>query len=453
VSQTTLGRASQGARPSRRRRLVPWAITVAATAVSTYALDAFATAAGVLLVASNALSGLQQWQLLVLVAASYVAWGAGLRLSLRANWSLLEQTGTSTNVLSKAAYAMTRTRTTSVRRLAASSGYVASELAKEVPYYAGAFGLAAVSDSVSSTDALVFLVGSGFAAAAYEYGLARLTRSALRRARTCASFDTDWVPGEYLTDYYSEVEPDERATIAYFAEAMRHTEPGRPVLLFGVGPTLHHVFLAAGTASELHLADYLTANLTEIARWIDREPGAHDWRPFVRYTLECEGMADPTEEQITRREELTRTKITRLVQADAHWPEPVADRYATVISAYCADSATAEHATWRTFMEHISGRVQPGGVFITSALRRCRSYVVGGKQFPSANVDEHDLHAVLETSFESGSIEVVELAEHEAQGYSSIVLAWRRRIEPQPQDPPAARAAGSSPRPDTSSLR
>ena len=47
--------------------------------------------------------------------------------------------------------------------------------------YAGAFGLAAVSDSVSSTDALVFLVGSGFAAAAYEYGLARLTRSVLRR--------------------------------------------------------------------------------------------------------------------------------------------------------------------------------------------------------------------------------------------------------------------------------
>ena len=68
-----------------------------------------------------------------------------------------------------------------VRRLAASSGYVATELAKEVPYYAGAFGLAAVSDSVSSNDALVFLVGSGFAAAAYEYGLALLTRSALGR--------------------------------------------------------------------------------------------------------------------------------------------------------------------------------------------------------------------------------------------------------------------------------
>jgi selenocysteine lyase/cysteine desulfurase len=181
MSQTTTGRASQGARPGRARRLAPWAITVAATAASTYALDALATAAGVLLVASRALDGLEQWHMLVLVAASYLAWGAGLRVSLSANWSLLEQTGTSTNLLSKAAHALTRTRTLRVRRLASSCGYLATELAKEVPYYAGAFGLAAVSDSVSTNDALVFLVGSGFGAAAYEYGLARLTRSLLRR--------------------------------------------------------------------------------------------------------------------------------------------------------------------------------------------------------------------------------------------------------------------------------
>ena len=149
--------------------------------MSTYALDALATAAGVLLVASHALSGVPQWQALVLLAASYLAWGAGLRVSLRANWSLLEQTGTSVNVLSKAAHAATRERSARVRRLAASSGYLATELAKEIPYYAGAFGLAAVSDAVASEDAIVFLIGSGFGAAAYEYGLGSLTRSLLRR--------------------------------------------------------------------------------------------------------------------------------------------------------------------------------------------------------------------------------------------------------------------------------
>jgi len=35
--------------------------------------------------------------------------------------------------------------------------YLGLELVKEAPYYAGAFGAAVVSDSVSSTDAIVFL--------------------------------------------------------------------------------------------------------------------------------------------------------------------------------------------------------------------------------------------------------------------------------------------------------
>jgi hypothetical protein len=71
-----------------------------------------------------------------------------------------------------------------VRSIAADGGYVSTELAKEVPYYAGAFGAALLSDSVSSNDALVFLAGANLAGAnlgtaVYEYGLGRLTRAFL----------------------------------------------------------------------------------------------------------------------------------------------------------------------------------------------------------------------------------------------------------------------------------
>jgi hypothetical protein len=172
-------------RAARRRRLTPWTVTVTATAVSTFMLDAFATAAGVLLVATGALGGLQHWQALVFLAASYAAWGTGLRANLRANWMLLEQTATSTNALSKAAHDLTRLRTASARarRRAASAGYLATELAKEVPYYAGGFGAAVLSNSVSSNDAIVFLAGANLGAAGYEYGLARLTRIVLRTPR------------------------------------------------------------------------------------------------------------------------------------------------------------------------------------------------------------------------------------------------------------------------------
>ena len=101
-----------------------------------------------------------------------------------------------------------------------------------------------------------------------------------------------------------------------------------------------------------------------------------------------------------------------------------------MISAYCADSATSDRATWELLMRHITGLVRPGGTFVTAALRRAGHYAVGGKRFPSASVDEGDIRAVLEPDFDvrRGAVEVREVGEHEALGYSSIVLARAPRV-------------------------
>ncbi len=439
-------------RPTRKRLEVAgrWAVTVAATAVSTWALDLVAAGAGVALVASRLLDGASRGPVLGFLAATYVLWAAGLRVNLMANWCLLEQTGTSTNALSKVAYDLARLRSGSQRvvRGASAAGYVVTEIAKEAPYYAGAFGTALLSDAVDSTDALVFLGGANIGAAVYEYGVGRLTHTYLGRrsqriarlgapppstVTTYASFDTDWMPQDYLTDYYSAVEADERATIAFFVDAMRHAEPNEPILLFGVGPTLHHVFLTAGTAGEIHLAEYLPTNLREIERWLGGAPDAHDWRPFVEYTLECEGVAARTEDEVRQREQLARSKVTTLLAGDARSTDPLGGfgsaPYGTVISAYCADSATADKVTWESYMRHIAGLVRPGGLFVTAALRHSTGYVVGGKTFPSASVDEVDLRRVLEPGFDwnDGVLEVCDLSAHRSHGYTSILLARVRR--------------------------
>jgi hypothetical protein len=175
-----------------RKVLSAWMITLAATAASTYALDALATAAGMLLVASGLLSGLDHPLVLGFLAATYVLWAVALRTNLGANWSLLRLTGTSTNALSKAAFELTKRRRARTQRIAAAVGYVATELVKEAPYYAGAFGAATLADSVSSNDALLFLAGTNLGAAAYEYGLARLTHRFLRHRRN-APVGTDRV--------------------------------------------------------------------------------------------------------------------------------------------------------------------------------------------------------------------------------------------------------------------
>ncbi len=165
-------------------RVKSWLITILATVVSTYALDGVATAGGVILVASGVMAGVEQPWLWVVLASSYVAWVAGLRVNLKANFQLLEAVGTSSNALSKAAYELVRRRARSsrARRLAAAAAYVGTEIAKEGPYYAVAFGVALASDTITSRDALVFIAGTNLGAAVYEYGLGRVTQVYLRRS-------------------------------------------------------------------------------------------------------------------------------------------------------------------------------------------------------------------------------------------------------------------------------
>jgi hypothetical protein len=170
---------------------------VTATVIATGALEVVATTGGVLLAASRLLDGASHRLLLGCLAATYLVWGAALSRNMVANWRLLEATGTSTNALSKAAFDLVRVRSGSRRasRTASAAGYTLTEIAKEAPYYAGAFGAALVSDSVDARDALIFLIGTNIGAALYEYTVARLTGSYVgcreRRARRAPASEVD----------------------------------------------------------------------------------------------------------------------------------------------------------------------------------------------------------------------------------------------------------------------
>ena len=161
-----------------------WAATIAATVLSTYALDAVASVAGLSLAASSMLDGVSHGQALLFLASTYLIWGLGLHVNLKANWALLARTGASTNALSKAAHDLVALRSGGLRarRFAAAVGYTGTELAKEAPYYAGAFGAALFTDSITANDAIIFLGGANLGAAVYEYGLARLVRAFLKLA-------------------------------------------------------------------------------------------------------------------------------------------------------------------------------------------------------------------------------------------------------------------------------
>jgi len=409
-----------------------WSATIVANIVSTYALDAAATAAGAILVASGLCAGIGLAGAAMLLAGSYLLWMGGLSSGLAANWRLLEATGTSTSILSKLAYDLTGRRAlgSGVRRLASAAGYVVFELAKEAPYYLGAFGLVLASDAISAEQALVFLAGANAGAAVYEYGLGRSTAVFLRprKDEAYASFETGWNPATYLTDYYSDVDVDEQSTLRFFSEQARRMPCEDAALVFGVGPTIHHVFPIVTRASEIHLGDYLPGNLHEIARWIGEDESAHDWTPFAEHTLRCEGAVTPGREEVLERERLARARITALLEVDIRRDRPLPDPqrlYATVLSAYCADSATADLKEWRLYMKRIVGLVRPGGTLLIAALGQTRSYYVGGRAFPSPFLEGADIAGVLRDHFPEKELTVrtVPVPECAQHGYSSIILA------------------------------
>ena len=160
-----------------------WVVTVVATGISVISLDLMATAVGVMVVTSHVLDGVTHELAIGLLAVTYLLWAGALGKNVVANWRLLELTGACTNLPSKVMFEVARRRSSSARvsRVATAAGYIVTEIAKEAPYYAGAFGTALVSDAVDSTDALIFLAGTNIGAAVYEYGLAALSNTFLNR--------------------------------------------------------------------------------------------------------------------------------------------------------------------------------------------------------------------------------------------------------------------------------
>lgn len=239
----------------------------------------------------------------------------------------------------------------------------------------------------------------------------------------------EWNPEAYLNDYYGEVQPDEVATIQFLVERLTQVSGGPKMVEVGSGPTLHHVFPAIPHVSGITMSDYLQGNLEEIQRWIRKDEGRHDWFPFVRYTLQCEGLVEPPISAVLERKRLTREKICEIKLVDVSLDDPLGREHRggwpLVLSCYCADSATDSQEVWERYMHNIASLVVPGGTFITAALYKAPSYKVGEKFFPSANIDESDLSRVLQLDFDPRSImiEVREVIGHQSQGYNGVILA------------------------------
>jgi hypothetical protein len=254
-------------------------------------------------------------------------------------------------------------------------------------------------------------------------------------ARAAHGHFARWNARQYLANYYTRVESEERHTLRFIARQALHLSPDSVALEFGIGPTLHHLLPLAAAVAEIHVADLLQVNLQAISDWQQRAPGSHDWSDFTREVLGNEGLQNPTTFQIASRENVLRHKIKRYILADAAASCPAgiesAGRYDCVVSCYCADSATPSKRQWLHMMRNISTMVAPGGRIVLAALRKCSFYKVGDIHYPSADIDEQDMLVALRgMGCDPATIEldVQSVPDRIAHGFRGIILAAARVI-------------------------
>jgi hypothetical protein len=75
------------------------------------------------------------------------------------------------------------------------------------------------------------------------------------------------------------------------------------VLDYGCGPVIAYIISAAGIeATEIVLADFTDGCREAVQLWLDKNPSAWDWTPYIKYVVQTlEGNED--EYEVTQREE------------------------------------------------------------------------------------------------------------------------------------------------------
>lgn len=215
-------------------------------------------------------------------------------------------------------------------------------------------------------------------------------------AASAAVYRQSWDAKAYLRQYYTTptLAGDDWISLPFLAEWLRGRPPVGRALEVGCGPVPYRAALF-GAAGEIHLADYLPANLDEVRLWLDDLPGQHNWDVFLGEALSIISPLGGSEVQSFKRR--LRSQITRLVPCDLWQPLPLGApaAYELVTSFYCAEAVTSSVSDWERIVANLAGLVAPGGRLFVAAVRNADHYRVFEATFPAARVSETDWARLL----------------------------------------------------------
>ncbi len=238
-----------------------------------------------------------------------------------------------------------------------------------------------------------------------------------------------WKPVDYLEHYYllERLPSDEVHLFRFITRFLKkQNRMFKSVIDIGCGPTIHRAIPFVPYVEDVYLADYVSANLQEIKKWIAEGSTIHNWDDQIRHILNIEGLK--TDKDFNERIESFKNKIKKLLTCNIFDTLPIGitkAQFPLVTSFYCIDSITHSKLKWKTAMKNLCGLVEPGGWLIISALRDTKSYKVGKRTFPSANVNEADFYTILgKHGFpkETIDVKIIPSPQWEKDGIKSLLV-------------------------------
>ena len=161
-----------------------------------------------------------------------------------------------------------------------------------------------------------------------------------------------------------------------FYQSYKSTESKLKILDIGTGPVIAYTISAAPYASEIVLSEYTEENRKELLQWLQSDPKAHDWTPFLKCVVV--GLEGKSEEEVPVRAELMRKVIKAVVPCDVNSDPPIpmqyVDQYDVVTAFLCLMSACSTREDYMAALVKMSALLKPGGKIVLYTAERKESY-------------------------------------------------------------------------------
>ena len=194
-------------------------------------------------------------------------------------------------------------------------------------------------------------------------------------------------PYRYLQRYLNDART--KHILRSFYDAFQALPSNQSVLDYGTGPSLLNAMVAAPKASEIILSEYSPRNRHLLHEWLEKDPAAFDWTPFIRFLVsDLEGKG---EEGVREREERLRSVIKVVVECDMT-QDPLIEQgydrlYDVVTSSLVLDTQPRTNEEFTQILFRLGNLVKKGGSLFLYFAENGPFYQVGEYTFECLPMD------------------------------------------------------------------